>query len=64
MNGKEIYIIEKIINPPFGSTGKKAFTKEEIKKYIMKNIDWLLMLQNNEYFIVEKVKLYGSDDNA
>lgn len=60
-NIPKIYIIEKILQPPFGSCGKQAFTKEEIKKYIIENIDWLLNLDNNDYFIVEKVKFYGSD---
>lgn len=61
MDNRKIYVIEKIFRPPFGSSGKEAFTKEEIKKYIIENIDWLLMLDSNEYFIVEKIKLYGSD---
>ena len=68
MSAKEIYTIEKVCPPPFGSCDKQAFTKEKVKKYIIENIDWLLMLdssdwgKNNGYFIVEKMKLHGGNN--
>lgn len=66
---KAIYTIEKIMPLPFGSCGKKAFTKEEVKKYIIENIDWLLSLdcadwgKQNGCFIVEKIELLEGKDN-
>lgn len=66
---KAIYTIEKIMPLPFGSCGKKAFTKEEAKKYIIEHIDWLL---SNDYanfgkkngcFIVEIIELLGEKEN-
>ena len=64
---KAIYTIEKIMPLPFGSCGKKAFTKEEAKKYIIEHIDWLLALdyanwgKQNGCFIVEKIEYKVGD---